>query len=676
MSGCNRRYSKIVLCLLKHLFMSFVSFDPLIYKAQVGSEVASLALKREIKEILGSYVGWYDPFCEMIQNSLDSVDQRTKLGEVGYSPRVKIIVNLKEQRITVSDNGMGLGKNEFNQFVVPFFSFKSGKTRGHKGVGATYLAYGFNYLQVVTKTPEFSVCGKMLNAKNWLNDENPSGNPEMQPDTDPPIDPEFDAVDRGASITVKIDSTTHPKDLNWIGTQEVNSWYQILLVKTGLGSIFNSDTVCLRLEVIDQAGESHILDKIGSEYLFIQNFPNVRKSEQIRVLKGKLDAHYSKKGYEALLPPSLKNFDCIYDSWNASELSSIVELDEFETDIIGKYNPFVYCGFAYSVKVFTDFNQSLGVRAKYAVITGGFQIAANNMPQGEIFQIPLQRYIGRQNQIHFVFHFENYNPDLGRKGYNKEITDFCKSISEKISTKYLNKFKPYLRPASGTVSNLVHAKQVDDWKDEMKAYEIDKPLTLTNNKFFIPTKKISITSQPTREQDVIALFNQLLAGGVIRGVRLMSTNERFTYDGLFRIIIEEPQVNHLFHSDDNPLGILPEMLANVPLPFSSAPEILEYKFSLDGLIEDIADETKNSNDIGLVVVWETGELYKGNYHVTSLIDEDNLSLRNYHGVTHIITNLTTEQKEMDMIVLSELVSYLNSREATMEQQKKKYDENY
>ncbi len=64
---------------------------------------------------------------------------------------------------------------------------------------------------------------------------------------------------------------------------------------------------------------------------------------------------------------------------------------------------------------------------------------------------------------------------------------------------------------------------------------------------------------------------------------------------------------------------LTDLIDEDELPFYSHPEILEYKYSLDGLIEDITDESKNSNDINLVIVWETGDLYKGNYHITSLL---------------------------------------------------------
>ena len=92
------------------------------------------------------------------------------------------------------------------------------------------------------------------------------------------------------------------------------------------------------------------------------------------------------------------------------------------------------------------------------------------------------------------------------------------------------------------------------------------------------------------------------------------------------------------------------------------------------MIEDINSGIKNSNDIGLVVVWKTGILWKGNYKITSLLDWNNLTLRQYHGVTHTMTNLTTNQREMALIVLEELIDYLNNAEKSQIEQIKKYEE--
>lgn len=107
---------------------------------------------------------------------------------------------------------------------------------------------------------------------------------------------------------------------------------------------------------------------------------------------------------------------------------------------------------------------------------------------------------------------------------------------------------------------------------------------------------------PTREQDVIALFNQLIAGGVVRGIRIMSTNERTTYDSLFKIVISNNRDVQLFDETNNPLGVsedvLDEMLQDKE-EIVSGPQVLEYKFSVDGLVEDIDSGLK----IQVILIW-------------------------------------------------------------------------
>ena len=655
----------------------FTPFDPLKAKTLAATEVAAIAQKREIRNILGSYVGWYDPFCELIQNSLDAVEERANKEQVPYKPTLWITINIKENSLSVTDNGIGLDEEKFKQFLCPDISFKSGLTRGHKGVGATYLAYGFNFIQVATKSQDYEAVGKMENSRNWLDDTNPSGNPHMKPDEKGAKDEYFTSIDRGVSIYLKFDKSTHPKDLKWISTDKAEQWLKILSVKTGLGAITPNKDITVKLMVFDRNGIKTEIEKNGIEYHWIKLA--VPKSAMYNDIIAKQNELFQRKGVQFDLPSKYKNLDAVYQLWTTKDLlvlekESQIKFNDDEKDIITKHQPQIYVAYVYSLKVWDVFHTDLGVRAGVKILYGGIQVAANNMPQGELIQIPLNRNIGRQNQIHCVIHFDNCSPDLGRKGFQSEIVEFAKDLAKKLSDGPLMKIKRTLRANTGASPNLSREQEVDNWKTEMIEYEIHNPLELINDNFFLPSSKISITSKPTREQDVIALFNQLIAGGVIRGIKIMSTNERLTYDGLFRITIEEPKNHHLYDAKTNPLGIERSILDDFNLPFNTLPKVLEYKFSLDGLIEDIEGGVKNSNHIGLVVVWETGEEFKNNYKITSLLDPDNLTMREYHGVTHTITNLNNYQREMDLIVLSELIEFLNDSDRTIELQRKKYEE--
>jgi hypothetical protein len=53
------------------------TWDPLEEKPT--TELVGAAIKRQIKNILKSYTGYYDLFSELIQNSLDALDERKKI---------------------------------------------------------------------------------------------------------------------------------------------------------------------------------------------------------------------------------------------------------------------------------------------------------------------------------------------------------------------------------------------------------------------------------------------------------------------------------------------------------------------------------------------------------------------------------------------------------------------
>jgi hypothetical protein len=151
----------------------------------------------------------------------------------------------------------------------------------------------------------------------------------------------------------------------------------------------------------------------------------------------------------------------------------------------------------------------------------------------------------------------------------------------------------------------------------------------------------------------------------------MSTNERTTYDSLYKIVISNNRELQLYDKVLNPLGVSEDVLEEMLIDrdeFVSDPQVLEYKFSIDGLIEDIESGIKNTSDINLVVAWEAGEHYKDNYIIESLLVDGNESLRQYHGITHKLHSANTSEYVCDMILLKDLVMYLNNSDGFEELQ--------
>jgi hypothetical protein len=150
-------------------FVQLESWDPLVPSDDPGVLVA--AQKREIANILKSYTGYYDLFSELLQNALDAVERRAAEDGSVYTPKIWITIDLQAGSVSVTDSGTGMNLAQFRQFLKPNLSFKAGASRGSKGVGATYLAYGFNHLEVATRQSAETVYSGILSAgREWLDD--------------------------------------------------------------------------------------------------------------------------------------------------------------------------------------------------------------------------------------------------------------------------------------------------------------------------------------------------------------------------------------------------------------------------------------------------------------------------------------------------------------------------
>lgn len=383
-----------------------------------------------------------------------------------------------------------------------------------------------------------------------------------------------------------------------------------------------------------------------------------------------------KKGKDASrLPDSFHKLNGIYNKWNKSELISkespfASSLSDDDLNTIKNHNISCYGYFCYSTDIWDKYNDEImRLRKGTRILQGGLQLATNYMPQGELITIPLKRNIGYQNVTHVLIHIENADPDLGRKGFQPELVELLKNISIDVVKIFLN-WRHLLKKETGAPPNIVEEKNIHEWIKQQEHHEVENPLIIDRKDVFLPIMEPSITSKPLYEQDVIALFKQLLAGGVIRGVKIMATSQHKQYDGIVRFYLGEPIENHIFEKKKNPLGVMDDAAKT----YTSAPMILEYKYTFDALLEEFEKGEKNEKQIHLVVAWEMGESWQKRYDITPLLYLDNVQHRYFHGCTHLLKNSSTGDLAFPAIILSELINYINNIDSVQEYQKKKYIE--
>jgi hypothetical protein len=543
-----------------------LGWDPLARASVEELALADEMKRQEIRNILKSYTGAYDLFSELIQNALDAVDARTALNEPNFQPTIWMNIDVQHQSVSVADNGIGLTADQLRLFLQPNMSFKkTNQTRGNKGVGATYLAYGFNYLQVATRVPGFAYVGILENGREWVEDRsNAIVKPLIRQTASKAF--AFDALDRGASFTSKlVGEKIRPKDLSWIGASTADQWDVILRVKTPLGGLYvftgsSPKTVC-HLSVADADGT--ITKKIIKEcdYYYPHHMPGKHAT------LGSL-TEYQQKAINANRPVNwpteLSRLTAIWDIITSEEIADNSapikpKLSDKQRDLLREHQPDVYVFFGYSTKIWDDFNDKVvGLRQKGRILRGGMQLATQSMPQGELVTIPLTQSTGYQNTTHIIVHFRNADPDLGRKGFQPELVE----LAGVLSTASVTAFKHWierLRKDTGQPLTVANAER-HEWIKSQEKYEEEHPLTISGPGLFAPEEVIPITSIPQLEQDVVALFHQLLAAGVVRGFRVLATSGNQRYDGVFRIQVSEPTQKFVYDAHTNPLGIPKENL--------------------------------------------------------------------------------------------------------------------
>ena len=131
--------------------------------------------------------------------------------------------------------------------------------RGHKGVGATFLAYGFERTEIASKDADANLfTGRLNGGRRWAEGhDDDAPRPLLKPYEEESRD--FAALDRGTLIRIACGTGTHPARLSLYGT-DTESWERNLRIETAIGMI---------TDVVDDGFEPEILLRLvqtsGSE---------------------------------------------------------------------------------------------------------------------------------------------------------------------------------------------------------------------------------------------------------------------------------------------------------------------------------------------------------------------------------------------------------------------------
>jgi hypothetical protein len=641
-------------------------FDPLQDAPMIPSD--DDPNKPVILNILNSYTGFYDLFSELVQNALDALQLKYR-NNSSYIPRISVLIDMKSRRVRVTDNGVGMDIEQFKFCFRPNVTFKRGAgLRGNKGVGATYLAYGFSVVRIQSKQPNLTLAAILRGGRRWAEDT--SGvvpRPKLEGKAFEV--PDLETETSGSSFEVILGESPgeRPRDLNWIGARTAKQWLDVLRIKTPLGAVALTTTKFnprISIKVIDPEGQ--VTEEISStaEYYYPHEIPGkVASLADISAALSKIPGDAATKF--AKLGNEFKKIDCMYEIWDKKAIlddsSDFVNgLDPEEKILVERHNVAIYAAFLSSSKQWSDFNDNvIGLRKGQRIMQGGLQLACDGMVQGDPLVIPLTSTIGYQANAHVIVHLTEGNPDMGRKVFQPEL----KRMAEKLAVRTVTIFKRHLqhrRPEAGPPS-ISASKALHEWKKAQEDHRDRKPLNLTLNGV-----RLSLMSEPQQEQDVIALFHELLGVGLLKGYRIFATSQSETYDSLYELEYpDEPEFK--YERTSRALGVADRYLGE-----STEPRVLEYKYDFDGLLDDLEQEVKSQSHIQLVVCWSVSKHYKDKFFFRSLLINDEGSERVHYGATHQAFSDSSSEMAFEVLVLKDLLNFIEDRASEEARQKQYY----
>src|SRR4029077_18795241 len=406
------------------------------------------------------------------------------------------------------------------------------------------------------------------------------------------------------------------------------------------------------IKVVDVQGSARqfTATPAGSEFYYPHDFDACTRNQDLNEISKKLaETGVARKDMSQKLPADFRNLDCIWNIWGKDTL--IDEEGPFREDfsdeqlsLISQHDVCVYGCFVRSRTVWESFQQDeLGVRPQYKVIYGGLQLASDHMVQGDISTIPLTTAAGYQANSFIIVHFTNGNPDMGRKVFQPEFKEIADILSRRVVSE-LRRYQSLLKADTGATF-INPSKALDEWKDEQKEWFKNSPLRL-----MIDGKELSLLSVPREEQDVIALFHELVGMHIIRGLRFYSTGYNTRYDSLYTYKYDR---THMFDKEKCFWGVDPNVV-----PSESGALVLEYKYSFESLIRDFEKDEKNPKEISLLVCWELGPDAKKMFELGSYMKGQEGGTRETFGATHAAymgTGHTT--KIFEIVCLADFIEY-------------------
>jgi hypothetical protein len=614
--------------------------------------------RRNILGILESYHSNYDIIAEAVQNSMDALEDAVLMNLPGPY-LLEITVNLSANAISFFDTGVGMTQEQVCEAFAPSASFKEFPTivkkrgdkypyRGYKGVGLTFLAYGTDDIRIQSRQNGALVKGRMRFGRAWV-EEKRQDSPKVEVDDSPTP---LDKHKRGTYLSLQLSSGTRPQSLSHLGST-IEVWEAIIRTRSAAGQIFIGERpassafkIRLKLMTRDGTAEKQIDPQFFYPHLAQRNPP-------FRFL----DIGEYHKAHPGIADHSedSKRQDAVYVEWDTDEIKRNMEKEELKEfqELLDDLSPRLYAFRPYHAPLWTVINEAATKQHRTHYFGPGLAIGLNHQRIADITRVQVSRSEFEGQNVFVLVHFTRAKPDQGRKTLQPDVMRLAQTAADD-AIQLLLKQNSLLKPAGEKTTSAQRAveRNHEEWVDNVKAHAKENPLSIA---------PVCYMSAPITEQDVVGIFNQFAALGLIPGLKIFSTSGQQTYDCYVRFDCRDNLDRLRYKSiGENPLGLSEDVLGREDKSFSTKSLTLEFKNTLEGLISDLESQSnkKAFPHIDICVCWDALEERHRLYTLTP-ITESNLHERRYPGITHTLRR-DPESHVVQVILLHDIVKRISA----------------
>ncbi|MEU4164550.1 ATP-binding protein [Actinoplanes sp. NPDC026670] len=627
------------------------TFDPL---AAADPDLVAGAIKQRVRNIIRSYNHAADLLAEPIQNAVDEVDEAFR---EDHSNRGSIVVGIdcSTNKISVRDNGRGITSENVRKLLAPDVTqkaelFRNGRSRGHKGVGLTFLAYGFNFFEIESRTAGEHYRVRVENARQWVEDSSQTVAPRAV--IDDLADEEGSLRQPGTVITIQVGGQTEPRDLY----RAFPSWdyaETVLEAQSAIGVYPRKAKVepagfDARLEYKDRDGVLTVR-QLSSSY----RFPHTGLVKQVKVIdvgaylasnpnteppvkdRGKYQAAYRFYGTDKLVELLKGRAERV----QGDLLTNDADVEE----VLRKHTVTAYALAGYAAAYKATLATNWHVPKNRTLVAPSIRVATDSMISSWRRDLSLSHRGFDVERIWLTVHLERVEPDLGRKDWPPQIIELINVLENPLAEDIANQAKPFLIPTTRSGKSIDYDEPIDKAAERRK-----HPFP-----FSLPSEMgaIKYVTAPTEEQDVVAIFNELRGMGILKHFEpIFFSGSSYAYDSYLQydenevpdFVIERFPVDHAQLNKRTRNGVA------------------EFKFEASELLPDIVREIKDWEHIRWLVCWEanvgTHEQGGQTMHVLELEPGDGM----YSGATHAATLESGGKRSVSVIALKTFLERLSA----------------